>query len=78
VTVCGGAAPRGAPVRLWTLLAMQCPRLQRLSGGAAAPISALPAVQHLQPSVAPSASRMCTEPDLGEPGFRRPPPSWGL
>jgi len=38
VTVCGGAAPRGAPVRLWTLLAMQCPRLQRLSSGAAAPI----------------------------------------
>jgi hypothetical protein len=37
VTVCGGAAPRGAPVRLWILLATQCPRLRRLSGGAAAP-----------------------------------------
>ena len=32
VTVCGGAAPRGAPVRLWNLLAPQCPRLRRLSG----------------------------------------------
>src|ERR1700733_15243363 len=36
VTVCGGAAPRGAPVRLWILLVPQCPRLRRLSGGAAA------------------------------------------
>ena len=35
VTVCGGAAPRGAPVRL-DLLATQRPRLRRLSGSAVA------------------------------------------
>src|SRR5258708_1399921 len=35
VTVCGGAAPRGAPGRL-DLLATQRPRLRRLSGGAVA------------------------------------------
>src|SRR5258708_35195827 len=41
VTVCGGAAPRGAPVRL-DLLATQCPRLRRLSGGAVALVLGFP------------------------------------
>src|SRR5258708_22960280 len=36
VTVCGGAAPRGAPVRGWKLFALRCPRPQRLSCGAVA------------------------------------------
>jgi hypothetical protein len=36
VTLCGGAAPRGAPVRKWKLFAPQCPRLRRLSCGAVA------------------------------------------
>src|SRR5580704_6543848 len=47
VTVCGGAAPRGAPVRLWILLATQRPRLRRLSGGAAAPVLPPPLSAHL-------------------------------